>query len=82
MLVVSLYCDSIAINLYSCCEKGFESFYMQCVMVHCKDGKMEFVFLAKLMRCVTIKKNTVEIGFLKANRQTVHLFQMSNAYQQ
>ena len=37
---------------------------------------MEFVFLAKLMRCVTMKKQTVETGFLKANRQTVHSFEM------
>lgn len=34
-----LFCDSIAMNLYSCCEKGFQSFCMQCVMVLCKDGK-------------------------------------------
>lgn len=43
---------------------------------------MEFVFVAKLKGCVIIKKKPVETGFLKANQQTVHLFEMSNAYQQ
>lgn len=39
-----LFCDSIAMNLYSCCEKGFQSFCMQCVMVLCKDGKNGICF--------------------------------------
>lgn len=79
-----LFCDSIAMNLYSCCEKGFQSFCMQCVMVLCKDGKngicssfFFFSFWATLMWYVTVKKT----DWLKG-QQTVHLFEMSNAYQQ
>lgn len=61
---------------------------MQCVMVQCKDGKngirffFSFSFFFSQANQVCNHKNTVETGFLKANSQTVHLFEMSNAYQQ